>query len=325
MLGITGDMAFAAGCLLRAVRRHSPGLAADIRIYYDGLSESDARLLAEDGAELAPYVPPAGDLHPEALKTFSPLCLARFEAFRLLGRYHSIVWLDVDTAVQDDITPLFDYGPFSLAPEDPHFGDAGGSKAGINVYPGAPPLPDLDCAAPNLNSGVMTVRRAGLPDPEALYCRLTERLRVFGPTLRYPDQALLNELAQYLEREHPGAFHPLPYERFNAHPRNPRALDAAVVHAFGAYKLWDDGLTRCAFPEWQRDYLRWLARGGSAWRGEVENAAFLEGGPFFMLRRLFEAVSRAQEAFERQGAELERERAARARLEKIVETLRPGQ
>ena len=41
-----------------------------------------------------------------------------------------------------------------------------------------------------------------------------------------------------------------------------------------------------------------------------------------MLRQLFEGVSAAQEALERQRTELEPEHASRMRLEKIVETLR---
>jgi hypothetical protein len=129
-------------------------------------------------------------------------------------------------------------------------------------------------------------------------------------------------LAQTLSRDRPQLVRALPHDRFNAHPRNPASLRAAVVHAFGAYKLWDDGLTRCAFPEWQRDYLRWLDAGGSPWKGRVDNAAFLEGGPFFMLRRLFDTASAAQDILDRQRGELERERALRGKLERLAAAMR---
>jgi lipopolysaccharide biosynthesis glycosyltransferase len=315
LLGITGDMAFAAGCLLLALRRHSPHLAADIRIYTDGaLPESDAALLRSLGADLVPYAPPDCALDPAALKLFSRLCLARFEGFLLLDRYRSVVWLDVDTAIQDDISGLFDFGPLSLALEDPHFTDAGTSRAGINI---SGDMPGFDANAPNYNSGVL-VLNDDLPDPAGFYRQCVETLRAYGPRLKYPDQAVFNLLVQTLLRDRPELVRVVPHDRFNAHPRNPASLRAAVVHAFGAYKLWDDGLTRCSFPEWQRDYLRWLQAGGSPWRGTVDNAEFLRGGPFFMLRRLFDDVSLAQTMLENRGRELERERTLREKLERIV-------
>jgi hypothetical protein len=174
LLGVTGDMAFAAGCLLLALRRHSPGLKADIRIYIDdALPESDAALLRGLGADLALYAPPDCALDPAARALFSRMCLARFEGFRLLDRYRSVVWLDVDTAIQDDVSELFDWGPLSLALEDPHFTDAGTSRAGINILGEAP---GFDAEAPNYNSGVL-VLNDDLPDPEGLRRQCMDMLR----------------------------------------------------------------------------------------------------------------------------------------------------
>ena len=58
VLGITGNMGFAAGCVLQALRRHSPGLGADVLIFSDGaLPETDAALLRVLGNDLAPFTP----------------------------------------------------------------------------------------------------------------------------------------------------------------------------------------------------------------------------------------------------------------------------
>lgn len=113
------------------------------------------------------------------------------------------------------------------------------------------PCPVWTATLPNLNTGVMVWRR-GLRDPEALERRCLDFLQAHGPKLRYPDQAALNALAQWMRIERPGELAELP-RRFNCHPRNPAAVYAPVVHAFGAYKLWNDGLTAACFPEWQRD------------------------------------------------------------------------
>ena len=322
LLGITGDRGFAAGCLLLALRRHSPALRPDILMFNDGeLPPGDEAVLRGLGACPLPFTPPAGVFAPDAVRQFSLLSLARFEGFRLVDEYRSVLWLDVDTAIQDDITPLLDYGPLSLALEDPHFTEAGvTSPASINVDGS---VPHLDPEASNLNSGVL-VLRDDLPDPCGLHRLCLDWLETWGSRCRYIDQAVLNMLAQKLERESPALFRLLPYERFNAHPRNPGAGRAALVHAFGAYKLWDDGLTRCSFPEWERDYGRWLELGGSPWRGKVDNAEYLDGGAFHMLRRLFDATERAQVLIERQLVELARERTLRTRLEQALYRLSPS-
>jgi lipopolysaccharide biosynthesis glycosyltransferase len=258
---------------------------------------------------------PEGAFPADAVAQFSLLALARFEGFRLLDRYRTVIWLDVDTAIQDDIAGLAQYGPLALALEDPQFtGHGETSPAGIN-YSAA--VPGFDTAAPNLNSGVLVLQDT-LPGYENIYRQCLDWLREYGALLRYLDQGILNLLAQTLQKRNPAAFCLLPHDRFNAHPRNPGAQHAAIVHAFGAYKLWDDGLTRCSFPEWERDYRRWLALGGSPWRGKVGNASYLEGGAFFMLRRLFDSCNAAQALIDSQQAALDRERRLRENLERLL-------
>ncbi|MDR2125163.1 MAG: glycosyl transferase family 8 [Desulfovibrio sp.] len=316
LIGVTGDLGFAAGCLLQSLRRHSPHLEADVFLYTDGaLPPADAALLEGMGALITPFTPPQADLPAEVVRQFSQLCLVCFEGFLLLDRYNTVIRLDADTAVQDDVSALANFGPLSMALEDPYFTESGRSlPASVNVLA---PLPDLDGEAPNLNSGVLVLQDS-LPEPAKLRDLCLRRLKKDAPYLRYPDQAVLNMLAQQLRRTDPHLFSLLPYERFNAHPRNPAAHTAAVVHAFGAYKLWDDGLTRCCFPEWHRDYCRWLSLGGSPWRGEVGNGEYLEAGAFSMLNRLHGNVQTAQELLDRMRLDLVREKKLKRNLEKMI-------
>jgi lipopolysaccharide biosynthesis glycosyltransferase len=210
------------------------------------------------------------------------------------------------------------YGPFGLSLEDPHFTESGQtSAAGINVHTAMLPVDGFNPDEPNFNSGILVLRDE-LHDPEALRALCLRWFKKYAPALKYPDQAVLNMLAQHLRRKNPASFALIPHDLYNAHPRNPKAQKAAIVHAFGAYKLWDDGLTRCSFPEWFRDYDRWLDLGGTPWKGKVENSAYLEGGAFFMLRHLFETSLSAQDHLERLRKELLREKALREKLEKLL-------
>jgi len=82
--------------------------------------------------------------------------------------------------------------------------------------------------------------------------------------------------------------------------------------------MWDDGMLRCAFPEWDRDYRRWMAKGGAPNCGNTDNMDFLEGGAFLMFNRLYESIVSAQSAVESMETELVRERASRERFESIA-------
>ena len=318
VMGITGNWAFAAGTVLLALRRHNPALHADIIVFCDAaLPAGDARILQSMGAQLVPFTPVDASLTEEALSVFSPLSLAKFHCFDLLRCYESVVWLDSDILVQDSLEELFTCGPLALALEDPEFSDPPGAKpASINTHG---PVQDFDGGADNLNSGVIVFRN-DLPAPQTMRQMCLDFVCRHGTLLRYPDQAAFNALAQQLLGQEPPCVQLLP-QRFNAHPRNPAATFAPVVHAFGAYKLWNDGLTATCFPEWQRDYARWLRLGGSPYAGPVENTQFLESGAFSLLGGLCGSIEKAQTALADMQQRLQKEAALRARLEAVISRL----
>ena len=313
----TGNWAFAVATLILALKRHNPTLAADFLLLHDAaLPARDRALLEKLGFRCQLFQPPLLPLPAESLAQFSPLCLAKFFCFSALEEYETVLWLDADTVVQDDISAIFDTGPLALALEDPEFGETHTTlPARVNVLA---ELPDLDGSCPNYNSGVIVFTR-GLPARElAAFCQ--DFLSTQARQLRYPDQAVFNALVQKLQKTRPGLFTPLPLT-FNCHPRNPLALQAAIVHAFGAYKLWNDGLTAACFPEWQRDYARWLKLGGSPYTGPLDNAEYGKKGAFYLLRDFFDDLGRANACLEDLSARLQQEQAARQKLEALLQRL----
>ncbi|MBQ9453483.1 MAG: glycosyl transferase family 8 [Desulfovibrio sp.] len=318
--GITGDWAFAAGSLLLALVRHNPRLAADVLVYHDTtLSFADKKLLEALGARCETFAVACEGLRPEAVQQFSLLSLSKLACFRLLEHYESVLWLDADVLVQDSLDDVFSFGPLAMALQDAEFGDTGKTApARVNVHA---PIPCLDGEVPNMNSGVLVLRR-GLGDTHVLEQWCLDFLQTYGSVLRYPDQAALNALVQRLRSDCPEAVVELP-SRFNCHPRNPEATYAPIVHAFGAYKLWNDGLTAACFPEWQRDYARWLRMGGSPYNGPVDNAEYASGGAFYLLRGLFDTIARSEKALNNLQQRLTAAEAARARLETLLHRLGP--
>ena len=304
VLGVTQNHAFAAGCVLQAIRRHSPEFGADILVYNDGeLFPRDAEILTELGATPVTYTAPEYALRAEALESFSPLSLARFECLRLLRVYETAIWLDVDIAVQRDISGLAAFGPFALSLEDPlsALPPYPPVKASINTRA---PIPELDDNADNYNASILVCRHT-LPDPERLYRLCMQWLEQYAPLLNYPDQAVINMLAQYLTRQDPVLVERIPHDIYNAHPKNPAAWDAAIVHGFSVFKFWSNGLVGCCFPEWERDYHNWVRRGGSPWQGPMENARCRERGAFSTLQSMMLDVAGMRREMRQRQAELD--------------------
>ncbi len=299
--GVTEDHAFAAGAMLLLLDRHVRGTPYEAVVLTTGLGFNDRRLLErlpQARIERIEHVEGVGrsgtegvsGLCPEALARFSAIALAKLELFSLLEEYDTVVWLDADVAVQGDfMAELAGYGPLPLAMahEDPHFREEGPQTMAANF---TTPPPGCDCAAPLYNSGVI-VAQAALPEPAAVRAELLAALGELGETLRFPDQGLLNLLA--LRR--PTLVRTLPCARFNCHPMNPESLRAPLVHAFGAFKFWNDGALALLFPEWTRAYEAWTAQGGAPYRGRMVNREWVKHGAYHTLARLMAAVKTQRE------------------------------
>ena len=321
VLGVTANWAFAAGTVILALRRHNPHLDADILILHDGkLCPKDSQILQNLGCRLAQASYLRQFLPKEALTTFSELSTAKFLCFDLLEFYSKVLWLDSDILIQDSLEPIWNYGPLAIAREDPEFYENRQPKtAKINLK--STEIPDLpfDFNAPNYNSGVIVFNQS-IQSPNLCKTHCLNFLQATIDVARYPDQGAFNYLHQILD---PDQCQDLPQE-FNCHPRNPAALYAPIVHAFGAYKLWNDGLTQACFPEWQRDYLRWANLGGSPYTGEIENQDYLHQGSFALLTKFFETIKQSQTVIDHLTAQLAKEKTANAKLTKLIEKIRPA-
>jgi hypothetical protein len=130
-------------------------------------------------------------------------------------------------------------------------------------------------------------------------------LEQYASLLRYPDQAVINMLAQRLKRQDPALVEHIPHDIYNAHPKNPAAWNASIVHAFSVFKFWSSGLVGCCFPEWERDYQNWTRRGGSPWQGSIENAHCRERGAFPTLHSMMLNLASMEQHMQRQQVKVD--------------------
>jgi len=284
VLGCTPNMAFAAGTLALSLLQRMPFRDFDIHIISEGLvapawhnpgepvshqAQNDAELLASlPRCTVSAYSP----LHisPEDLQNGPPVYyLYIFEMFRLLAEYRSLVWLDIDIILQEDIAELADIGPFAMSLHD--FSCLRDGKAYTVARNFKKPIPGYDMDAPIFNSGVVCFTD-DMPLPSKMYEWCLRKYIELMPVLRHKDQAIFNLFAQAF----PDLVRTLPFDLYNCYPYNRKSDKAKIVHCFGPQKVWNSGLLQVTFPEWTRTYRRWLELGGTPYTGQVSDDFLLE-------------------------------------------------
>ena len=284
VLGCTPNMTFAAGTLALSLLQRMPHGNFDIHIISEGLlapawhdaqktvtpeAQNDAKLLASlPCCTLSAYSP----LHisPEDVRSGPPTYyLYIFEMFRLLAEYQSLVWLDIDTIIQEDISELGGIGPLAMSLHD--FSCLRDGKTYTVARNFKVPIPGYDMDAPIFNSGVVCLTDE-MPLPLKMYAWCLSKYVELMPVLRHKDQAILNLLALSF----PELVRTLPFEQYNCYPYNRKSDRAKIVHSFGPQKTWNSALLQLAFPDWARTYRHWLALGGSSYTGQVNDSPLLE-------------------------------------------------
>ncbi|MDR1242256.1 MAG: hypothetical protein LBM00_05695 [Deltaproteobacteria bacterium] len=284
VLGVTPNMAFAAGTLLLGLQRHLLIPEYDVLIIHQNLSGSDAEILSGFyNCRLLTYDPLF--LDKSALPPNYPLYfLYRFEMFRLLEQYKTLVWLDCDIAVQGDLSRLLEFGPMAMATQD-----TVALQPGVKYTLGRNflnPVPGYNMDADFANSGVLVLQDT-LPAPLELYSWCMHTFAEQRANLRHTDQGVLNLLALTF----PDIFQNFSANVYNCYPLNSSSIEAKIVHCFGAKKFWNDGLLNIAFPEWRRDYALWKSLGGSAYAGPVADPDFTRRGTYQILLSLVEKLN----------------------------------
>lgn len=271
VLGVTPDMAFAAGALLAGIRHHDPGLGADVLVYHDGLAEGDRDALARiaPGAEFRrlgradvlarlglTQAPPRLE---DALTRFSPLHLAKLDLPALLADHDSLVWLDADMLVRGPVADLWDVDGLAWRPLAP-----GAAQRRDKVIAACAPR-IRHAGVPLLNGGVVAIGR-GLADRGIGAADLWAEARFL---LDATEARTLDEMALWLA----AARHGVPVRTLPLamnHPVTTPGTDRAVIlHAIGAAKFWNATPMRHLYPDWWAHHAAWVAAGGAPHAGPV--------------------------------------------------------
>jgi lipopolysaccharide biosynthesis glycosyltransferase len=257
VMGISGDLAFAAGNIVLSLDKYMPREVYEIVIYYRDLGENDiAVLMRIPKVRLVEF-----QFDEKFVKTLLAnlpdnsrfrninqlMTFCHFEVFALLEEYEHAVWLDVDIAVQGNLKEIVQFSPFGITSDAPW-------TVQVNFIQ---PIPEyrMDetgyCAAVMIVSDTLPYR-----DIDAwCYQTTLERAKL----IYNGDQGIINLSLQ----EFGIAPNVMPRSVWQCISWREEAITALIVHFGSDNKIWNTTNICNAFPEWYRTHLQWLGMGGS--------------------------------------------------------------
>ena len=250
-ISASSDLAFAAAVtFLNFIDIHGAE-GFHFRLFSDAKIPGMVKIFKDLGADLEVEVfrPPVSWRKmwaSKAIAYFTPLVLAKFEGFRLLSSFPTVVWLDYDIVITRSLSELWTRRDFDLA----YSGSGQPMAKGFTVPPKS-----VDHHKEGMFAGVLVFRQTFESHKEAnrdLYSIFSQ----YFSDLYYPEQAVFD---LYLDAHNSFKRWKLD-ERFCAYPGK-ESNSSLILHSFGSKKFWN-GIHNEA---WNNYYSQWLSIGGWGW------------------------------------------------------------
>jgi len=251
MFCLTSNHAFALGTVLVNLKAVSPRFPADIIVIHDGISKRDMDAMRRImPVHFRKYSSPFDKLdafNNSVLSTFSPMVFAKFEAFKLLSEYRTVLYSDYDIVILDDFSEL-------LMPSvsGARFIRSIGATVADQVYA---PVAEYDMHRECVCASLFCLNE-NLKQYERLYSWCYEKALQYGKNLRLGEQAILD----FMFQEFDITIDEMEQNIYSWYPNKDFGTTRPkVLHAWGQPKYWN-GLDN---ELWNDYYGRWVAMGGS--------------------------------------------------------------
>lgn len=242
--------AFAVASVLIDLNRVSPELADEVIIFHDGLRLRDRRALRKiRPIRFVRYRFPLRlwclRRYP-AIRNWSTLLFASFDFLLLLEEFETVIQLDYDLVLQEDISEMVP-GSYDLA-----------VSSSIKLEEMLrTELKDYDLS----QKGFLTWSFcSSIGDPRILRKFCYDKLAELGGALIYPEMAIFGLMAERFGLTKKM----LPSELWTPHPFD-AGPEAKVLHSYGHHKFW----TTVSNSTWEDNYASWLELGGSEHRAGI--------------------------------------------------------
>lgn len=252
VLGVTGNLTFALGVVLKTLKRHNAKLLerADVIVYYQNMDEACRKALNDILPCRFEYYrfPHMEGLRPQALRDYGEMTFVRYECFRFLQQYEYVLWLDADILIQNDISGMLAQIPHGIGFRREYYDE----RVRMNF---THDIPGYKMDAPHFNAGIMAASHHLPADRNAMADWCYQKTAEITKSLIFPDQGILLLMCQHFGID----IDPLD-EKYNCEARRKASVlkGAAIVHAVGHRKFWK----YYYFDEWFQTYKEWVKQTG---------------------------------------------------------------
>lgn len=252
--GGTKDQVSAMAVLALNIADKCPNIADELVIYHDGISRNQQKKIQKIfPTRFIKYIAPWKDkssFSDTVLYYFSPMVFCKYECFKLLDEYETVIWTDYDVLIKKDISFIQELSDKSEFLFD-HSSDILYSFKDTfdkNKYS------EYDFSKPGVSLAYFVLRKNFI-DYNKFYDWCINATYEFAPYLSLPEQAVINLAFQKFKSD--------VYEienldrRYALHPRDVPLIkedDIVILHCYGSPKFWS-GLENA---EWNAYYNRWI-------------------------------------------------------------------
>ncbi len=250
---VTKNLTFAVSSVMMDIKRISPDLAEEVVVLHNGISKKDQKHLESIlPTRFIEYKLPYEDtsfIPRSILDYFTYMVFSKFECLKLLDEYKSVMLLDYDILVKNDISELFDI-----------------CESGIKMMPGNLKVSKQlhsDVQEYNMEEegicACIFVVQDHLKDYMKMYNFCYDSLEKYAKSLYMPEQAIFDFMIQEFNLK----ICSIDSKVYSPHPTDEKlAPQAKIIHAYGQPKFWN-GLED---EQWNRNYSEWLKMGGSKYK-----------------------------------------------------------
>lgn len=237
-----------------------PNIADELVIFYDDIPLEQQKLINSIfPTRFIKYKSPFShvDNFSEVIQNyFSPFLFCKYECFRLLDEYQTVIWIDYDMVITQDISELKEKNKADAKFISSKFL---GQKFNDKVFWDQNCIEDIhnfDLLKPAITCCIFVLFDS-LKNFHQIYdecIRLTPR---YAAALYLPEEAVLSVVLQQLNVE----IDELDNAKYNTTPKEIEVNKGitSIIHSIGQPKFWN-GLYN---EQWESYYKKWLEMGGA--------------------------------------------------------------
>ncbi|MCQ2497654.1 MAG: hypothetical protein MJ133_01600 [Lachnospiraceae bacterium] len=253
--GGTKDDAIPIAVFIINVAKTNSHLFDKVIVYHDGISHKIQRQINDFfPTEFIYYDYPLKTKNDAVLSRFSKMVFCKYECFKLLQQYETVVWSDYDVVLLRKLDIFCNPAPNTIN--------------GLQSYDSLRRMLFKDITNKEISSS-FNIDQEGfgtalfsfsrdIKNYQQIYEWCYEKTKTWSEDLYLPEQCIFSMAIQKFNI-------PLvrfPFDKYACHPSNKTVGDEYIIHAYGSQKFWD-GIN---YPIWNNLYEEWLKAGGLPYR-----------------------------------------------------------